>query len=76
MYSADLFHDVIKGLEDTEHQYINADEMRKSHEMERVWFVILLILSVSCVIIINSLYANFCVREEKRKIQRRLRKRR
>ena len=76
VYSADLFHDVIKGLEDTEHQYINADEMRKSHEMERVWFVILLILSVSCVIIINSLYANFCVREEKRKIQRRLRKRR
>lgn len=76
VYSADLFHDIIKGLEDAEHQYINADEMRKSHEMERVWFVVLLILSVSFLIIINSLYANFCIREEKGRIQRRVRKRR
>lgn len=76
VYSADLFHDIIKGLEDAECEYINADEMRKLHETERVRFVILLIFSVSFLIITNSLYANFCVREEKRRIQCRVRKRR
>ena len=75
VYSADLFHDIIRGLEDAERQYINAEEMRKSHETERVWFAVLLSLFGLLLIIINSLYANFCIREEKRRIQRRARKR-
>jgi len=74
VYSADFFHDIIRGLEDVEHEYINPDEMRKSHETERTWFVVLLILSTSVLITVNSLYARFCVREEKRKIQRRIKK--
>ena len=29
VYSDDLFHDIIKGLKDSEYEYINVDEMRK-----------------------------------------------
>ena len=76
VYSADFSHDIIRGLEDVEYEYINADEMRKLHEAERTWFIILLILFVSVLITINYLYARYCVREERRRIQRRIKKRR
>ena len=75
VYSDDFFHDIIKGLKDTDHEYINAAEMRKSYEAERFWFSALLILCSFLLLIMNSIYAIFCVQEEKKRIQNRLRKR-
>lgn len=76
VYSGDFFHDIIRGLEDAEHEYINPDEMRQSQKTERIWVAVLLILCISVSITINSLYAYFCVQEEKKKIQRRIQIRR
>lgn len=75
VYSDDLFHDIIKGLEDSECEYINVDEMRKSHETERFWFSTILVLCSILLLLINSIYAISCIKEEKKRIQRRLRKR-
>ena len=75
VYSDDLFHDIIKGLEDAEQEYINAEDLRQRHQTERAWFVVFLILFIFVLIIINFLYANSCVREEQKRIQRRMKKR-
>ena len=75
VYSDDLFHDIIKGLEDTKGEDINADEMRKSHEKERFWFSAILIVCSILLLSINSVYAISCIKEENKRIQRRLRKR-
>lgn len=75
VYSDDLFHDIIKGLEDAEREYLNPDEMRKEHEAERFWFRTLLALSSALLLLINGLYVLHCIKEEKRRTQRRLRKR-
>ena len=74
VYSDDLFHNIIKGLEDTEKEYLNVDEMRKAFETERGWFVRLLILSVSIWIIINSVYTTFYICNQKKKTKNRRRK--
>ena len=71
VYSDDLFHNIIKGLEDTEREYLNVDEMRKAFETERSWFARLLILSVLILLIINSVYTAFCICSEKRKTDNR-----
>lgn len=70
VYSADFFHDIIKGLEDLEYEYINDDEMRKLHETERMWFKVVIIFCTSLLLILNSVYAISCVQEEKMRIQR------
>lgn len=69
VYSDDLFHDTIKGLADAQRAYINTDEMRAAHRAERVWFVALLIFSVSALILTNGLYIKCCIRGEKRKMR-------
>ena len=74
VYSDDFFHDIIRGLEDSECEYINAEEMRRSHETERFWFSTILILCSFLLLLINSIYTISCIKEEKRRIQRRLRK--
>ena len=74
VYSDDLFHNIIKGLEDTEKKYLNVDEMREAFETERSWFARLLILSVSIWIIINSVYTAFYICSEKKKAKNRRRK--
>ena len=56
VYSDDFFHDIIKGLSDTEGEYLNADEMRKSHTTERLWFSILLVL---CILILLISFVHF-----------------
>ena len=76
VYSDDLFHDIIKGLEDSEQEYIDVEELRHRHKTERIWFVALLILFIFVLITMNFLYAHSCVREEQKRIQRRMRKRR
>ena len=76
VYSDDFFHDIIKGLSDTEGEYLNADEMRKSHTTERFWFRVLLGLCVLLLLISNSVYAIFCIRAEEEKRRKRTGKRR
>ena len=76
VYSDDFFHDIIKGLSDTEGEYLNADEMRKSHITERFWFRVLLGLCVLLLLISNSIYAIFCIRAEEEKRRKRTDKRR
>ena len=75
VYSDDFFHDIIKGLSDTEGEYLNADEMRKSHTTERLWFSILLVLCILILLISNSVYAISCIRAEERKRRKRISKR-
>ena len=75
VYSADLFHDIIRGLEDADRQYLNAEVMRNSSEKERVWLIVFLILVASLSAIINSVYAISCIREEEKKRQERICKR-
>ena len=75
MYSDDFFHDIIKGLSDTEGEYLNADEMRKSHTTERLWFSILLVLCILILLISNSVYAISYIRAEERKRRKRISKR-
>ena len=74
VYSDDFFHDIIKGLKDADHEYINAAEMRKIHEKERFWFRTILVLCSFLLLLINSVYAISCIKKEKRRIQCRLRK--
>ena len=75
VYSDDFFHDIIKGLSDTEGEYLNADEMRKSHTTERFWFRVLLGLCVLVLLISNSVYAIFCIKAEEEKRRKRISKR-
>ena len=75
VYSDDFFHDIIKGLSDTEGEYLNADEMRKSHTTERLWFSILLVLCILILLISNSVYAISCIRVEEKKRRKRINKR-
>jgi hypothetical protein len=75
VYSDDFFHDIIKGLSDTEGEYLNADEMRKSHTTERLWFSILLVVCILILLISNSVYAIFCIRTEEEKRRKRINKR-
>ena len=70
VYSDDFFHDIIKGLSDTEGEYLNADEMQKSHTIERFWFRVLLGLCVLLLLISNSVYVVFCIREEENRRKR------
>ncbi len=74
VYSNDLFHDIIKGLEDTECEYLSTDEMRELHRIERVWFSCIVVINISLLLILNSAYAISSVQEEKRRIQSRIRK--
>lgn len=74
VYSDDFFHDIIKGLSDTEGEYLNADEMRKSHTTERLWFSILLVLCILILLISNSAYAISCIRDEEKKRRKRINK--
>ena len=75
VYSDDFFHDIIKGLSDTDGEYLNADEMRKSHITERFWFRVLLGLCFLLLLISNSVYAIFCIRTEEEKRRKRINKR-
>ena len=75
VYSDDFFHDIIKGLSDTEGEYLNADEMRKSHTTERLWFSILLVVCILILLISNSVYAIFCIRTEEEKRRKRINRR-
>ena len=75
VYSDDFFHDIIKGLSDTEGEYLNADEMRKSHTTERLWFSILLVLCILILLISNSVYVVSCIRAEEKKRRKRISKR-
>ena len=74
VYSDDFFHDIIKGLSDTEGEYLNADEMRKSYTTERLWFSILLVLCILILLISNSAYAISCIRDEEKKRRKRINK--
>ena len=74
VYSDDFFHDIIKGLSDTEGEYLNADEMRKSYTTERLWFSILLVLCILILLISNSAYAISCIRVEEKKKHKRINK--
>ena len=74
VYSDDFFHDIIKGLSDTEGEYLNADEMRKSHTTERLWFSILLVLCILILLISNLAYAISCIRDEEKKRRKRINK--
>ena len=75
VFSDDFFHDIIKGLSDTEGEYLNADEMRKSYTTERLWFSILLVLCILILLISNSVYAISCIRDEEKKRRKRINKR-
>ena len=72
VYSDDFYHDSIKGLSDSEGEYLNADEMRKSHTTERLWFSILLVLCILILLISNSVYAISCIRAEEKKRRKRI----
>ena len=74
VYSDNFFHDIIKGLTDAECEYLNADEMRKSHTTERFWFRVLLVLCVFLLLIFNSVYAISCVIAEEEKRRQSIRK--
>ena len=74
VYSDDFFHDIIKGLTDADQEYINAAEMRKSYETEHFWFCLLLILCSLLLLLNNSIYTISCVKEEKKRIQKRQKK--
>ena len=74
VYSDDFFHDIIKGLSDTEGEYLNADEMRKSYTTERLWFSILLVLCILIPLISNLAYAISCIRDEEKKRRKRINK--
>lgn len=74
VYSDDFFHDIIKGLSDTEGEYLNADEMRKSYIIERLWVSILLVLCVLILLVSNSVFAISCIREEEKKRRKRIMK--
>ena len=71
VYSDDLFHDIIKGLKDSEYEYINVDEMRKLHETERFWYTAILVLLCFLFVLINIIYAISCIKENKIRIQKR-----
>ena len=75
VYSDDFFHDIIKGLSDTEGEYLNADELQRSHTTERLWFSVLLVLCILFLLISNSVYAISYIRAEEKKRQERIRKR-
>ena len=75
VFSDDFFHDIIKGLSDTESEYLNADEMRKWYTTERLWFNILLVLCILILLISNSAYAISCIRDEEKKRRKRINKR-
>ena len=75
VYSDDFFHDIIKGLKDADQEYMNDGEMRKSDETERFWIRSLLILCSLLLLTMNAIYAILCIREEKKRIQKRQRKR-
>ena len=75
VYSDNFFYDIIKGLSDTEGEYLNADEMRKSYTTERLWFSILLALGILILLISNSVYAISCIRVEEKKRRKRINKR-
>ena len=74
VFSDDFFHDIIKGLSDTESEYLNADEIRKSYTTERLWFSILLVLCILIPLISNSAYAISCIRDEEKKRRKRINK--
>ena len=74
VFSDDFFHDIIKGLSDTESEYLNADEMRKWYTTERLWFNILLVLCILILLISNSAYAISCIRDEEKKRRKRINK--
>ena len=74
VFSDDFFHDIIQGLSDTESEYLNADEMRKSHTTDRLWFSILLVLCIFIHLISNSAYAISCIRDEEKKRRKRINK--
>ena len=74
VYSDDFLHDIIKGLSDVEREYLNADEMRKSHTAERLWFSVLLALCVFLLLLFNSIYAISCVKAAEEKRRQRIRK--
>ena len=75
VYSDNFFHDIIEGLSDTEGEYLNADEMRKSYTTERLWFSILSVLGILILLISNSVYAISCIRVEEKKRRKRINKR-
>ena len=75
VFSDDFFYDIIKGLSDTEGDYLDADEMRKSHTTERLWFSILLVVCILILLISNSVYAIFCISTEEEKRRKRINKR-
>ena len=75
VYSDNFFYDIIKGLSDTEGEYLNADEMRKSHTTERLWSSILLVLCILILLISNFVYAISCIRAEEKKRRKRISKR-
>ena len=74
VYSDDFFYDIIKGLSDTESEYLNADEMGRSYTTERLWFSILLVLCILIPLISNSAYAISCIRDEEKKRRKRINK--
>ena len=76
VYSEDLFRDIIKGLSDTDDEYLNADEMRKSYTTERLWFSALLVVCVFLLLTFNSVYIIYCIKTDKNKKRQRKKKRR
>ena len=76
VYSDDFFCDTVRGLTDTEGEYLNSDETKKLHTTERFWFHGLLRGCFLILLTANSLYAIFCVIEEEEKRRKRINKRR
>lgn len=76
VYSDDLFHDIIKCLEDSERQYLDLDEMAQRQTTERMWCTVLLVGGISLLLILNSVYVISFVRKEKRKPQKPTKKKR
>lgn len=75
VYSDDLFHDILQSLSDGSTEYLNLETSVAEYQSASRIAWILAIACWSALVLLNVLYSTQCIREERRRMQKRMEKR-
>lgn len=75
VYSDDLFHDILQSLNDGSTEYLNLETSVTEYQSASRIAWILAIVFWAALVLLNVLYSAQCIREERRRMQKRMKKR-
>ncbi len=70
VYADNLLHDTIKALSDDETELLNIAVTKSKFHEDRVFMLIVTVVSSSLTIVINVIYSVFCIQEERRRMRK------